>query len=359
MAERHSIRKGKGGNAPFPPGANDYDAPRNRRRGTRLCIASSMSFIPRAAVLRSLGLVLTLLVLIVTPARAAPAGSAPFQVQFGEKTVEHRIMTVLTMPDAPVRLAVTDATSGVYRVEAPGHTVTPLSEIKWRVRPPNQPGLHPLTVTNTTNGASVRLQIFVLSPWDHEGRSLNGYRIGTYEETARDGRERYEPPEGFVRVTDANRDARVSPNFRLHQFLCKQTEDTPQYALVRPRLLRTLEAVLAAVNERGHDAPTLHVMSGFRTPYYNRAIGNTTEYSRHLYGDAADIFVDTDGDGRMDDLTGDGRVTEADAKRLANIVARIPTEGRDTFVGGLSTYAPASHRGPFVHLDLRGTRARW
>jgi hypothetical protein len=183
--------------------------------------------------------------------------------------------------------------------------------------------------------------------------------MGAYEETARGGRERYEPPEGFVRVTEANQDARVSPNFRLHQFLCKQTDDTPQYALVQPRLLRTLEAVLATLNDRGHDAPTLHVMSGFRTPYYNRAIGNTTEYSRHLYGDAADIFVDTDRDGYMDDLTGDGRVTEADAERLANIVASIPTEGQDTFVGGLSTYSPASHRGPFVHLDLRGTRARW
>lgn len=347
------------------PSPDPSDGPTGTAEGALTFHRSSrfvLSF--RAAVLRTLRLLLPLLVLIAAlprPASAAPAedAAAPFRVQFGETSVTHRIMAVLSMPGASVRLAVSESSAGGYRVEGSEHAVAPLSNAQWRVRPPSRPGLYPLTVTDTTRGASVQLQVFVLSPWDHEGRSLNGYRIGAYEETARDGRERYEPPEGFVRVTEATQNARVSPNFRLRQFLCKQTDDTPQYALVQPRLLRTLEAVLAAVNEQGHEASTLHIMSGFRTPYYNRAIGNTTEYSRHLYGDAADVFVDTDRNGRMDDLTGDGRVTTADAEQLATLVADIPTEGRDAFVGGLSTYGPASHRGPFVHLDLRGTRARW
>jgi uncharacterized protein YcbK (DUF882 family) len=169
----------------------------------------------------------------------------------------------------------------------------------------------------------------------------------------------YEPPAGFIEVTAENRDARISPNFRLEQFLCKQTDATPQYALVRTRLLQRLERVLGALNARGHDVPTLYVMSGYRTPYYNRAIGNTTEYSRHLYGDAADVFVDTDGDRWMDDLTGDGRATRADARYLARLVKAIPTPGDRQFHGGLGVYGPASHRGPFVHVDLRGYRARW
>jgi hypothetical protein len=214
-------------------------------------------------------------------------------------------------------------------------------------------------VTDTTTGAAVRLQVFVLTPWDHDGATLEGYRIGHYEMQARGDLAAYEPPAGFIEVTAENRDARVSPNFRLSQFLCKQTTDTPQFALVRTRLLQRLETVLAALNRRGHDVPTLHVMSGYRTPYYNRAIGNTTEYSRHLYGDAADIFVDVDDDRWMDDLTGDGRATEADARYLARLVRRRPTPGDDRFRGGLGVYGPASHRGPFVHVDLRGYRARW
>ena len=50
----------------------------------------------------------------------------------------------------------------------------------------------------------------------------------------------------------------------------------------------------------------VNVMSAFRTARTYRSIGNRTIYRRHLYGDAADIFVDADGDGPMDDLNGDG-----------------------------------------------------
>ena len=287
-------------------------------------------------------------------------GRAAFAVQFGETVVRHRIMAVTALPDTAIRIAVEPGLAeGHYRIEAPEPHVVPLSGSSWRFATPSDPGLYPVVVTDAQSGATVRLQVFVLAPWDHEGRRLNGYHIGRYEREPRNGRAVYEPPEGFVEVTAETKDALVSPHFRLNQFLCKQTDEMPQYALVRPRLLRHLEQVLAAVNARGHDASTLHVMSGYRTPYYNRAIGNTTEYSRHLYGDAADIYVDANGDRWMDDLTGDGRVTTADARELANIVRRIPTPGDDRFRGGLSAYGSTAHHGPFVHLDLRGRRVRW
>jgi hypothetical protein len=269
-------------------------------------------------------------------------------------------MAVTAMPDTAVRIRVEPGLQqGGYRLDAPAPLTYRRSSTSWRFVAPSAPGLYPIHVTDTTSGISVQLQVFVLNPWDHDGRRLNGYRIGRYEMEPRNDRAVYEPPEGFVEVTAQNKDALVSPHFRLDQFLCKQTEKTPQYALVRPRLLRHLEQVLAAVNDRGHEAQTLHVMSGYRTPYYNRAIGNTTEYSRHLYGDAADIYVDVDGDRWMDDLTGDGRVSVADAEYLANIVQRIPTPGEDRFIGGLSTYGSTTAHGPFVHLDLRGRHVRW
>ena len=298
-------------------------------------------------------------------AEAAPtdsyeAGASAFAVQFGDVTIAHRVMAVTALPNAPVRMAVPNGSerSG-YRIDAPDSTVFAISGHQWRFSAPETPGLYRVTITDTTATTSVQLQVFVLTPWDHEGQRLDGYPIGHYEQRARRGLERYEPPQGFIKVTDANKNVRVSPNFRLEQFLCKQTDATPQYALVRTRLLHRLEAVLGTLNARGHDVPTLHVMSGYRTPYYNRAIGNTTEYSRHLYGDAADIFVDVDGDRWMDDLTGDGRTTRADARYLARLVRRHPTPGDDGFHGGLGIYGPASHRGPFVHIDLRGYKARW
>jgi hypothetical protein len=99
-------------------------------------------------------------------------------------------------------------------------------------------------------------------------------------------------------------------------------------------------------------------MSGFRTPAYNASIGNTTIYSRHLWGDAADVYVDADGDGRMDDLNGDGRHTVADARLLATWVEGL--EARKSWrPGGLASYRANAVHGPFVHVDARGTRARW
>jgi uncharacterized protein YcbK (DUF882 family) len=101
-------------------------------------------------------------------------------------------------------------------------------------------------------------------------------------------------------------------------------------------------------------------MSGFRTPWYNRAIGNTTDYSRHLWGDAADVYVDRDGDGDMDDLDGDGRVDLDDARILAAFVDQVERDAESHLpVGGMGLYRRNAAHGPFVHVDARGTRARW
>jgi len=106
----------------------------------------------------------------------------------------------------------------------------------------------------------------------------------------------------------------------------------------------------------------LHVMSGFRTPQYNaqgvgRKGGRAAE-SRHMYGDAADVIVDANGDGVMDDLDGDGRATIRDARVLYAVAEAVEKEHPE-LVGGLSAYRASSSHGPFVHIDARGVRARW
>ena len=130
--------------------------------------------------------------------------------------------------------------------------------------------------------------------------------------------------------------------------------------VLRERLLLKLEAILEEVNRRGIAADTFHVMSGYRTPFYNAAIGNVP-YSRHQYGDAADIFIDEHPrDGVMDDLDGDGKVDVGDADLLRGIVEEMSAESWwDRFVGGLGLYSTNAHHGPFIHVDARGYRARW
>lgn len=186
---------------------------------------------------------------------------------------------------------------------------------------------------------------------------LGNYRLGHYPKAqSSPNAAHYQPPPGFVRVTQANKTQRVSAHFRLEQFLCKQSGGWPKYVAVQPALLRKLDALVRALQERGIDLATLTVMSGYRTPYYNRAIGNVA-FSRHIYGDAADIFVDRDGDGRMDDLNGDGRSNVADAQWLAAVVASLDDD--EVTPGGLGTYKANSAHGPFVHIDTRGKAARW
>jgi uncharacterized protein YcbK (DUF882 family) len=100
-------------------------------------------------------------------------------------------------------------------------------------------------------------------------------------------------------------------------------------------------------------------MSGYRTPFYNAAIGNVSR-SRHQWGDAADIFVDEDGNGVMDDVNGDRRIDRRDSDWLRALVERLhEAPGGEQMAGGVGLYAANREHGPFVHVDARGRLARW
>jgi hypothetical protein len=102
-------------------------------------------------------------------------------------------------------------------------------------------------------------------------------------------------------------------------------------------------------------------MSGFRTPAYNEFGGDPSgrgELSRHMWGDAVDIWVDNDRDGAMDDLNGDKRVDVEDSRVIAAAAERV--EARyPALAGGIAPYPGCCGHGPFTHVDARGTRARW
>jgi len=62
----------------------------------------------------------------------------------------------------------------------------------------------------------------------------------------------------------------------------------------------------------------------------------------------------------MDDLNGDGRVNREDARWLAAFVNGLSRKGLfGEDVGGIGVYGSTSAHGPFVHVDVRGTRGRW
>jgi hypothetical protein len=230
----------------------------------------------------------------------------------------------------------------------------------WSWTAPPLPGAYPLEVVHHPTQKSVSVTVLVAHPAERvESGLLHGFRLGRYLQTAFRGNPAYLPPEGFIEVPSEYLDLAVSPHFALGQFLCKQDGER-RFLLLTPDLVIKLEAGLEAMNRAGYSIPTFHIMSGFRTPAYNRAIGNTSVYSRHLYGDAADIFVDVDGDGYMDDLNEDGRRDMADARVLRGFFEGLAGEYEgEVKAGGLGSYGPKPHRGPFIHVDTRGNRARW
>jgi hypothetical protein len=237
-------------------------------------------------------------------------------------------------------------------------TVTPRV---FRFVAPAETGICSLAVYREPTGDTMRIMLWIMVPYDRlEGEFLNGYRIGRYPRIPYRQLPVYLPPRGFVEVTAANQDLRVSPHFRLRQFVCKQDGGFPKYLVLRRALLAKLELILEKVNAAGYPCTTLAVLSGFRTPHYNKAIGNV-QYSRHQWGGAADIYIDHDPvDEMMDDLNKDGKINWRDAAILYDIIDGM--YGKPyyrPYVGGLARYRKTPKHGPFVHVDVRGFRARW
>ena len=262
----------------------------------------------------------------LTSPKAAPAPemSARFEAPSGSETVSEDF----TAPRDP----------GVYRLAV---------EVDKATRPIDD--LRVITLVPFAEKKNDRIGLYYLGRWPFEGR-------GTPP------RPSYANPTGFVEVTRENQDTAVSEHFKLRDFLTKDQFDVwPKYLLIDSRLIDKLELIVQELEVEGHPVAHVQIMSGFRTPIYNHSGGNTggrASLSRHMYGDAADIFVDNDRNGVMDDLNGDGKADPADSEVIARAAERVEAK-YPALVGGVGIYPACCGHGPFTHVDVRGYRARW
>jgi hypothetical protein len=226
---------------------------------------------------------------------------------------------------------------------------------------PGLPGVHLLKWTAPDGLPMVLLQLVPFEVKD--GAFVGPYHLGRWPAERHPATAPNPLPPGFIVVTPDNQDTYVSTRFRLRDFVTHDQDGVwPKYLVLRTELLDKLELIAQELEKEGRPA-RLEVLSGFRSPQYNaqgvgRRRGGRARDSQHMYGDAADIYVDADGDGRMDDLDGDGRVTVSDARMLLAIAERVEGSHPD-LIGGLAAYRPTGAHGPFVHVDARGWRARW
>jgi uncharacterized protein YcbK (DUF882 family) len=231
---------------------------------------------------------------------------------------------------------------------------------------PKDPGVYKLAVeVNKVTRPIDDLRVITLVPFAEKKQDRIGlYYLGRwpFESGGTPPRPSYANPAGFIEVTRENQDTPLSEHFKLRDFLTKDQFDVwPKYLLLDSRLVDKLELIVQELEAEGHPVEHVQIMSGFRTPIYNHSGGNTAgraSLSRHMYGDAADIFVDNDRDGRMDDLNGDGRVDPADSEVIARAAERVEAK-YPALVGGVGIYPACCGHGPFTHVDVRGYRARW
>jgi hypothetical protein len=213
------------------------------------------------------------------------------------------------------------------------------------------------------------LSVITLTPLsERKGGKIGLYFIGSWPTEhgargpAKAPADRYAAPTGVVEVTRENQNTQLSEHLRLRDFLTHNQENVwPKYVVVNPRIIDKDELVLADLRARGIVTKGFHVMSGFRTPSYNAGGGDRAgraSLSRHMYGDANDVWIDSNGDGQMDDLNGDGRINIRDSQVICEAVERVEREHPD-LVGGCGVYPGNGAHGPFTHIDARGYRARW
>jgi hypothetical protein len=223
---------------------------------------------------------------------------------------------------------------------------------------PEKPGFYRLAIVRGADRQIIaEPTLAVLVPFTEKvGGMLNGYRIGTYLADKLTG---HDHPAGFLEVQPRDVALKVSTHLKLGDFITHdaQADVWPKYVALNPRLLDKLELVLAKVGSHASltnadAAPqevAFDVHSGFRTPAHNGGVWRAASDSRHQYGDAADVAIDADGD---------GRVTLHDELLVAQAVDQVEGEHPE-LVGGLGLYTSRHYRTPYVHIDARGTRSRW
>jgi len=119
---------------------------------------------------------------------------------------------------------------------------------------------------------------------------------------------------------------KLAPNFSVAEFRCKDGSDK---ILISDDLVKVLQAI------RDHFAAPVKITSGYRTPAYNRRVGGVSN-SQHVQGTAADINVDGQSPTQL---------------YWAIVNGRIPGVNDESM--GVGLYKT------FVHVDVRGHKARW
>ena len=123
--------------------------------------------------------------------------------------------------------------------------------------------------------------------------------------------------------------AKLTKNFSLEEFKCKDGSDIPNNVLSNiTELAKNLQVLRDSINK------SISITSGYRSPKYNAKIGGVKN-SQHVKGTASDI-----------------QIKGMTPKEVALIIEGLIESGKMK-QGGIGVYPN------FTHYDIRGVKARW
>ncbi len=225
---------------------------------------------------------------------------------------------------------------------------------------PENPGLYRLALSTDGGGRRVvrGLTVGVLVPFEEkQGRALNGYKMGLWR-GERHATATAVLPSGFLEVQERDAYRALTRHIRVSDVLTHDNQvQWPRYLAVDTRVLDKLELVLAQLEADqggalvGGEAArfAMEVRSGFRTPFHNARVPGSARDSRHQSGEALDVAIDADRDGRF---------TRKDLKRVVKAIEEVE-QAHPELVGGIGMYTSQRFSSPYVHLDVRGDHVRW
>ncbi len=243
---------------------------------------------------------------------------------------------------------------------------------------PEKPGAFYISLAAVAGGQNRRGEICVLVPHKATARRTNqGWLvrvddspIGEYRQASasgnakvKDNPDSYQPPAWWMRITDMNASFEVAPGVTADDLVAPSEDTGLKHTDIVPVCYPMWTAITAlrdGLTARGIPGSALRVISGFRTPPYNRSIGSNA-FGRHVYGDAFDFYINLAGGDNIKaaDLNRDGKLDRRDAYPIVAIIEDLQAEGKLP-MGGIGVYNTiGGDHEVSMHLDVRGHRATW
>ena len=104
---------------------------------------------------------------------------------------------------------------------------------------------------------------------------VSGYTYPTGMDSAQ-----YDPPSALLDLEALDGSLKVAPNFQIEEFM-QATKG--RYGIYSPLTVTHWQSIRTSLGV------PLQVNSGYRSPAYNSGIDGAAQFSRHMYGDAADV----------------------------------------------------------------------